>query len=94
MNIYQIRKDLSWLHLDNEPRVQERQQGKDQQFYAPAQTWQKYSMEGHMVDLKRCRATSGERNFIEHIKAPIFLEAVLAIEIMWAPKLNFEEKGN
>ena len=28
------------------------------------------------------RATSGERNFIEQIKAPIFLEAVLAIEIM------------
>ena len=28
------------------------------------------------------RATSGERNFIEWIKAPIFLETVLAIEIM------------
>ena len=41
MNIYQIntcRKDLSWLYLDDEPRVQERQQVKDQQFYAPAQT--------------------------------------------------------
>ena len=34
-----------------------------------------------MVDLYRYRATSGERNFIERIKAPIFLEAVLAIEI-------------
>ena len=34
MNIYQsntYRKDLSWIHLDNEPRVQERQQVKDQQ---------------------------------------------------------------
>ena len=34
MNIYQsntYRKDLSWLHLDNEPRVQERQHVKDQQ---------------------------------------------------------------
>ena len=34
MNIYQIntyRKDLSWLHFDDEPRVQQRQQVKDQQ---------------------------------------------------------------
>ena len=28
------------------------------------------------------RAISGERNFIERIKAPMFLEAVLAIEKM------------
>ena len=35
MKIYQsntYRKDLSWLHFDDEPRVQERQQMKDQQF--------------------------------------------------------------
>ena len=97
INIYQsntCRKDLSWLNLHDEPRVQERQQVKDQQFYVPAQTWQKYSMQGHIVDLKRYRATSGERNFIEQIKAPIFLKAVLAIEIMWELKLNLEEKGN
>ena len=34
MNIYQInthRKDLNWLHFDDGPRVQERQQVKDQQ---------------------------------------------------------------
>ena len=34
MNIYQsnaYRKDLSWLHFDNQPGVQERQQVKDQQ---------------------------------------------------------------
>ena len=34
MNIYQSNtygKDLSWLHFDNESRVQERQQVKDQQ---------------------------------------------------------------
>ena len=49
---------------------------------APAQTWQQYSIRGRMVDLYRNRATSGERNFIERIKAPIFLEAVLTIEIM------------
>ena len=30
----------------------------------------------------RYRATSGERNFIEQMKAPILLEAVLTIEIM------------
>ena len=36
MNIDQsnfYRKDLSWLHFDNEPRVQERKQVKDQQSY-------------------------------------------------------------
>ena len=36
MNIYQsntCRKDLSWLHFDNEPWVQGRQQVKDQQSY-------------------------------------------------------------
>ena len=43
-----------------------------------------------MADLKRYRATSGERNLIERIKAPIFLEEVLAIEIM----LELEEKVN
>ena len=32
--------------------------------------------------LQRYRVTSGERNYIEWINAPIFLEAVLAIEIM------------
>ena len=52
--------------MDDEPMLQDRQQVKYQQFYAPAQTWQKYSMQGHMVDLKRHRATSGERHFIEH----------------------------
>ena len=34
MNIYQsntYRKDLSWLHFDDEARVQEKQQVKDQQ---------------------------------------------------------------
>ena len=34
-----------------------------------------------MVALLRYRATSGERNFIERIKTPVFLDAVLAIEI-------------
>ena len=34
MNIYQsstYRKDLTWLHFEDEPRIQERQQEKDQQ---------------------------------------------------------------
>ena len=39
-------------------------------------------------------ATSGERNFTERIKTPIFLEEVLAIEIMLEPKSNLEEKLN
>ena len=36
MNIYQsniCRKDFSWLHLNDEPRVPETQQEKGQQFY-------------------------------------------------------------
>ena len=33
-------------------------------------------MQGCMVDLQRQRATSGERNFIEQIKALSFLEVV------------------
>ena len=41
-----------------------------------------YSIHGRMVDLLRYRVTSGERNFIERIKAPIFIEAVLATEII------------
>ena len=56
-NIYQsntYRKDLSWPHFDDEPRVQEKQQVKDQQscisvFVAcltnPSSNW------GRMVDL-------------------------------------------
>ena len=48
-------------------------------------------MQGNMVDLKRYRTTSGERNVIEKIKALIFGGAVLAIEIMREPKLNLEE---
>ena len=47
-----------------------------------------------MADLKRYRATSEERNLIERIKAPIFLEEVLAIEIMLEPLSNLEEKVN
>ena len=35
-----------------------------------------------MVGLYGYRVASGERNFIEQTKTPIFLEAVLAIEIM------------
>ena len=36
MNIYQsnnYRKDLSWLHVDNDPEVQEKEQVMDQQSY-------------------------------------------------------------
>ena len=50
-------------------------------------------MHGRMVDLQY-RATSGERKFIEQIKAPIFLEAVLAIAIMKDAQSNLEEKVN
>ena len=51
-------------------------------------------MHGRMVDLQGYRATSGERKFIERIKASIFLEAVLATKIIEEPKTNLEEKVN
>ena len=47
-----------------------------------------------MVDKQRYRTTSGERDFIERIKAPIFLEKHLATEIMWELQSNLEEKVN
>ena len=37
-------------------------------------------------------ATSGERNFIGRIKAPIFLGAVIEIEIMQQSQSNLEEE--
>ena len=94
MNIYQsntYRKDLSWLHFNNESRVQERQQVKDQQscmstFVAyltiPSTNLGHNPRHDNSIHIQRYRATSGERNFIERIKVPSFMEAILAIEIM------------
>ena len=42
-------------------------------------------MQGRIVDLFRYGAISGERNFIKLIKASIFLEVVLAIDIIKSP---------
>ena len=47
-----------------------------------------------MVHLYRHRATTGERNFKERIKPPTLFEAVLAIEIIWEPQSDLEEKVN
>ena len=55
---------------------------------------QQYSMQGCIVDLQRYRATFGETNFIKQVKAPIFLEEVLAIGIMQELQSNLEDKGN
>ena len=66
MNIYQsntYRKDLSRLQFVNEPRVQEREQVKDQQSYISVfevyllvatlgnNMWHQYSMHRSVVDL-------------------------------------------
>ena len=56
-----------------------------EQLEVTAQAWQQYSMQNLMV---------GERGFIEEIKAPIFLEAVLAIETIQMSLFNLEEKWN
>ena len=81
MNIYQnnnYRKRLSWLHFDNEPVLHfcfsSLSNNFNLQLEAITRTWQQYSMHGHMIDLQRYRATSGERNFIEQTNPPIFLE--------------------
>ena len=39
-------------------------------------------------------ANAGEINLLKHIKAPILLEAVLAIEIMSELQYTLEEKDN
>ena len=51
-------------------------------------------MQGRILDLQRYRATSGERNFVERIKAPIFLKAILEIETLQEPQSNLEEKSS
>ena len=47
-----------------------------------------------MVDLQRYSSTSREKNFIEKIKVPIFVEALLAKGIILEPQSNLEEKVN
>ena len=51
-------------------------------------------MQDRIIDLKIYKAISGESNSLERIKAPIFLDVVLAIEIMQELLSNLEEKGN
>ena len=91
------RKDFSWLDFVNESRVQEREQMKDQKYYISvfevyltilsSNFWYQPRCEisiPHIgvVNSQRYRAISGGENFIEKIKASIFMEAVLAKEIM------------
>ena len=91
------KKDFSWVHFKYEPMVQERQQVKDQQYcisisvaYStiPSRNYEHHPRHDDsipymaVVDLYRYTALSRERNFIEQIKAPIFLETDLAIVIM------------
>ena len=44
--------------------------------------------------IRRYVETSGEKNFIERIKAPIFFEAVLATKIMQDPQSILEKRVN
>ena len=46
---------------------------------------------GRFIEIRRIL---GERNLIEQVKAPIFLKAVLAIEIIQEPQSNLEEKDS
>ena len=99
--IYQsnnYRKDLCWPHFHNGPRVQEKQQVR-----GPTNLQFQVATRGTSPDVTTVFHTwayggfikiqsNRERYFIEWIKAPIFLEAVLAIEIMSEPQSNLEEK--
>ena len=51
-------------------------------------------MHVRMVDLLRHRATPAERKLTERIKAPIFLEAILAIDIMLESQSNLAKEVN
>ena len=113
MNIYHMntyRKDLSWLHFEDEPKDSREVASEGPTVLhihfcclsnnskyllgAPDQPQQQYSLHSHIIDLKRYRKTSGERNFTERVKVPIFLEAVLAIEIIYIHQPNLEENVN
>ena len=100
---------MSWLYFNDEPRVQERQRVKEQQscisiFKAyptiPSDKQEYQPRYDNSIQymaawqIYRCRATSGERNLIEQIKTPMFLEALLPAEIMQEPQSNLEEKIN
>ena len=92
MNIYQsntYRKDLSWLNFDNEPRVRDSavKEGPTV-LHIHFSSLSNYLKSTHdnsipcmtVWKIYRYRTTSGERNFTEQIKAPIFLETLLAID--------------
>ena len=50
-------------------------------------------MQGRRVDILRRKVTSAEKNFIERIKAPIFLGEVLAIEINIRAPIQFRRQS-
>ena len=49
-------------------------------------------MQGLKVDLQGERATSEERNFIERMNVPVFLEAILDIGTMSQPKSKVKHR--
>ena len=89
-------KNFSWQHFDHEQRAQEMQQMKNQQYYIPVfeaylivlslargtnpgmTTVFQVRLDGKFIGIW---STLRLKNFLEQIKALIFLEAVLAIEI-------------
>ena len=92
-NIYQ-RKDLNWLHVNDEPRVPERQQVKDQWSYISASGVYLIAARSNSPDMTTVLHARLYGRFIEiysnfrrkklqkRIKAPILYEAVLPIEIL------------
>ena len=92
-NTYQ-RQDLSWPHFDDEVRVQEKQQVKDQlscifvfvaSLTIQVATWSNSpnaTMVFHTWVNGRFIETQSNLRRIKLRKVPIFLDTVLAIEIM------------
>ena len=102
------RKEFSWLHFDNEPRVQEGQLVKDQQFYRPISLI-------HLIFSRKCNEQQHgydssipfkaiwyldkdkqlpQEEKTSWIKGPIFLKSVLAIETVLEPHFNLGDKEN
>ena len=93
------RKDLSRLHFDDELSDQMRQRVKDQQYYLfvfvayltiSSRSQEDHSKQDNSILCMGVWQISGERNFQEQIKAPIFLETFLAMVIMKETQSNYK----
>ena len=101
------RKNLRWLHFCDELRVQARQQVKDQQtcisvsavyLTCPSSILEHPPRHDNRIPCKvvwliyRAKEQPYRKETVEQIKAPIFLEILLAMKIIKEAQSNLEEK--